>query len=124
MFPPVSMFAKEIFYHITVRIELSNLPDTRGASLSRKSSHRVIVTLAHFLYDDPKDREASIETERLIVATGRCEFSDLLNIKERPPVQHNLDIQNAGGGKRFTGLAWDIGMWRKDADKTFSSAIE
>lgn len=76
LFPPASLFAKEICDTPTVWVDLRNFLNALGANLAPQSSRRVICTLAHGLYDDAEDRQAAVETSNLIVASERRVRSD------------------------------------------------
>ena len=71
MFPPASLFRQEICDLPAVHIELRNFLDAKGANLAQHSSHRVVMTLAHGLYEETEDTQAAIEMAREIVAAGR-----------------------------------------------------
>ena len=71
MFPRASLFCEEICDLPAVFIDPRNFWDERGANLQQHSSHRVVMTLAHGLYEEAEDTQAAIEMAPEIVAAGR-----------------------------------------------------
>ena len=71
MFPPASLFRQEICDLPAVHIELRNFLDERGANLQQRSSHRVVMTLAHGFYEETEDTQAAVEIVREIITAGR-----------------------------------------------------
>ena len=71
MFPPASLFREEICDLLAVHIELRKFLDAKGANLAQHSSHRVVMTLGHGLYEEIEDTQAAIEMARKIAAAGR-----------------------------------------------------
>lgn len=124
MFPPANLFAKEICDMPSVWVQLRNFLDARGAEIQQHSSRRVIMTLAHGLYDEPEERDAAVEMAQLIQASSRRVRSDLRNPEPSPlpvnvpPAQGNSNVQGFQGR-----LAHDVGMRLKDADKKFSGEL-
>lgn len=123
LFPPASLFAKEICDIPSVWVELRNFLDSRGAGLTQHSSRRVILTLAHGLYEEVEDREAAVETAQLIIAAARRVRSDL-RTDERPSAQPSAPVQNNLGGQNgIDRRAHDVGMRLKDSDKKFTGEL-
>ena len=71
MFPPASLFRQEICDLPAVHIELRSFLDAKGANLAQHASNRMLMTLAHGLYEETEDTQAAIEMAREIVAAGR-----------------------------------------------------
>lgn len=129
MCPPASLFRQEICDLPAVHIELQNVLDTMGANLAQLSSHRVIMTLAHGLYEEREDSQAAIETAREIIATCRrprstnAQSSIHKNGRENSqPVSapssshvhtkkraHNFSISIKDRDKKFSGDLGDLG---------------
>lgn len=71
MFPPAALVGKETRDLPAVHIELCDFLDSRGANLQQPSSHLVIDTFAHGLYEEAEDTQAAVEMARAIIAAGR-----------------------------------------------------
>ena len=71
IFPLASQFRQEICDLPAVHVDLRNFLDAEGANLAQHSSLRVVMTLAHGLYEETEDTQAAIEMAREIVAAVR-----------------------------------------------------
>lgn len=71
MFSPSQLFAKEIFDMHTAWLDVRKFLDSRVANLRQKASRSVIMTLEHGLHAEAEDREAAVQTAKLIVTNGR-----------------------------------------------------
>lgn len=119
LFIPASLFTKEICDLSPVWVEIRNFINSRGANLQNHSSRRVILTLAHGIYDDAEDLDAALQTAQLIFAAGRKVRSDLKN--QETILIETTDSGNGGSSNMSNGsrLARDIAMRLKDSDKKF-----
>lgn len=132
MFPPAHLFSDEIKEIPSVWVELRKHLDTNGTTLPQHSSRRIILTLAHGLYEDAEDREAAIAIANSIVAEGRRprpQSDDSALPSGRPPdptenafrslstdrVAHNVAIRLKDNQKKFNG---DLGeCWLEYVDE-------
>lgn len=123
MFPPSHLFSDEIKEIPSVWMELRKHLDLHGATLQQHSSRRIILTLAHSLYEDAEDREAAVSIANSIVAEGR-----------RPRNQSQTDDTLPPGRPPDTGdsdsrplpterVAHNVAMRLKDNEKKFSGDI-
>lgn len=124
LFPPVSLFAKEICDLPSVWVELRNFLNARGASLQQHSSRRVIMTLGHGIYDDTDDRDAAVQMAQLIIAQRRKVRADL---QEKTSHATTSTVSHPGPSASADGerskLAHNIAMRLKDYDKKFSGEL-
>lgn len=120
LFPPASLFAKEICDLPSVWVELPSYLNAKGAGLQPYSSRRVIMTLDHGIYDDADNRDAATQMARLIVSSGRKVRTDL---QETAPMIIEITESGSESGKKGGRLAHDIAMRLKDADKKFSGDL-
>lgn len=67
----INNFSKDIFDMPTAFLYVRNFLDSRRANLQQNSSLRVVMTLAHGLYVEAEDREAAVQTSKLIVVNVR-----------------------------------------------------
>ena len=79
MFPPQYYLGKKVCDLPAVHIELRDVLDSHGANLQQHSSHRVINTLSHGLYEETEDTQAAVEMARAIIAAGHRPRTDLNN---------------------------------------------
>lgn len=102
--------------------ESGNFLDSLGVSLTRNSSYEVINTLPNDLYEDPIDREVTLKTKRLIVATGRRVSPD---VRELEPVSHpNKVDEGIEGSVNVVGrLADEKGMRLKNSGNFFREIL-
>lgn len=61
----------------TACVDVRNFLDSRGAIIQKNSSRRVVMTLVYGLYEEVEEREAAVQTEKLIVENGRCDRQEL-----------------------------------------------
>lgn len=124
LFPPASLFAKEICDLPSVWVKLRSFLNARGASLQQQSSRRVIMTLAKELYDDISERDAAVQMAQLIFEGGRRVRSDLQSAASisSPTTESQGNASNSeyNSGSR---LVHGIAMWLTDADKKFSGDL-
>ena len=71
MFPPSDLFSKELRSLLSVCSELHNFLDSRGACMTQHSSRRIMITLAHNLYEEQENKQAAVDIVQLIFASGR-----------------------------------------------------
>lgn len=60
LFPSAHLFSEELREIPGIWLELRKFLDKNGTAMTQHSSRRVILTLAHSLYDDAEDRHTSI----------------------------------------------------------------
>lgn len=72
LFPPASLFAKEVCDLPSVWVELRNLLNERAAGLQQHSSRRVIMNPGHGIYDICGDRDTAFQEAQFIVAGGKA----------------------------------------------------
>lgn len=123
MFPPAVLFGKELCDLSAVHIELRNVLDSRGANLRQHSSHRVINTLGHGLYEETEDTQAAVEMARAIVAAGRRPRTHLSNQPGSQSCTPGTNIDTTEGHARVGELARNITMRLKEREKTFSADL-
>ena len=117
LFPPAVLFGKEICNLPAVHIELRNVLDSRGANLPQHSSHRVIKTLAHGLYEETEDTQEAVEMARAVIAAGRHPRADLTN---EAPSQSSVPSAHAfNDGSRATAgrLAHNVAMPKRKIEE-------
>ncbi|CDF36767.1 unnamed protein product [Chondrus crispus] len=122
MFPPASLFRQEICDLPAVHIELRNFLDAKGANLAQHSSHRVVMTLAHGLYEETEDTQAAIEMAREIIAAGR---------RQRPHAPSSSSHGEQSPVPRTSGsfstptekVAHNVAMRMKEKEKKFSGDL-
>lgn len=118
MFPPDLLFREEICDLPAVHIELRNFLDERGANLRQHSSHRVVMKLAHGLYEEAEDTQAAIEMAREIVAAGlrpRSTTSGSSSSQMTKATSTNIAFPEK--------TAHNVAMRLREKDKTFSSDL-
>lgn len=71
MFPPASLFSKELCDLAVLHSSLRDFLDSRGANLQQHSSRRIMMTLATAVYDEPEDQQAAKEIVTDIISQGR-----------------------------------------------------
>ena len=122
MLPPTSLFREEICDLPAVFIELRNFLDERGTNLQQHSSHRVVMTLAHGLYEEAEDTQAAIEMAREIVAAGRRPRSTASRSNRREETQQasQATTPTSTNYPSAESVAHNVSMRLKDSDKTFS----
>lgn len=127
MFPPASLFAKEICDLPAVWKELRDFLDRRGANLQQHSSHRVINTLAHGLYEEPEDTQAAIDIAKEIVAAGRRPRHDLNRYASHSSssgtVAPQMNQSASPHGTSAEKLAHNVAMRLRDNEKKFSGEL-
>lgn len=108
LFPPSVLFCKEICDIPTMWTEIRNYMNARGANLQQHSSRRVIMTLAHGIYDEAEDRDAAVEMAQLILASTRRVRADL---RSSDPPHHKLHLNSREG--RQVSISWTVRltMW-------------
>lgn len=70
-FPPSRLFSLEIQAIPATYGKIRDLLDRYGADLQQNSSHRIINTLAHSLYEEPEDRNVAVQVAKYIISKGR-----------------------------------------------------
>lgn len=85
MSPPARLFSKGISDLPFAYFALRDLLDKRGANLPQHSFHRIVLTLAHGLYEEQEDTHAAVEIAKDIVAAGRRGRTDLTNPAQTTP---------------------------------------
>ena len=123
MFPPAVLFGKEICDLPAVHIELRDFLDSRGANLQQHSSHRVINTLAHGLYEETEDTQAAMEMARAIIAAGRRPRTDLNNQPASQSSAPYRTTETLGTHASVGKPAHNIAMRPKERDKKFSGDL-
>lgn len=71
MFSPAALFSKDICDLPAAHNELRDFLDKRGANMQTHTTRRIIMTLAHNLYEEPEDTQAAIDIAKSIIAAGR-----------------------------------------------------
>ena len=71
MFSPAILFSPELLEVQAIHTRIRDFLDSNGANLTQRSSRRILMTLAHELYDDAEDRESAIQMAKDIIAQGR-----------------------------------------------------
>lgn len=122
MFPPAHLFCKEIADMASVWMELRAFLDARGAPLQQHSSRRVILTLAHGLYQESEDRNAAIDIANDIVSAGRRRRQDISQgtTSQRQSSEQSQAQQANSSEER---VAHNVAMRLRDNDKKFSGDI-
>lgn len=125
MFPPASLFSKEMCDIPAVHSELRDFLDSRGANLQQHSSHRIIMTLAHSLYEEPEDTQVAIEIAQSIIVAGRRVRTDLTRQSQlnQAPASLTAGASGAHHGTNAERLAHNVAMRLKDKDKKFSGDL-
>lgn len=119
MFPSASLFRQEICDLLAVHIELRNFLDAKEANLEQNFSHRVVMTLAHGLYEEAEDTQAAVEMAREIIAAGhrqRPHAPSSSSHAEQSPVPRTSGSFSTSTEK----IAHNVSMRMKENDKTFS----
>ena len=125
MFPPASLFQQQICDLPAVHIELRNFLDSRGGNLEQHSSHHVVMTLAHVLYEEPEYTQAAIDMARDIVAAGRRSRSNTPGSSRRGLSQPISQSTNMASPNHTSSekVAHNVAMRLKDKDQKFSGDL-
>lgn len=79
MFPPADFISKELCEFPAIYTELRNFLDSHGANMQQHSSRRIMITLAHNMYEEQEDQHAAVGIVTDIMAAGRRIRTDLLD---------------------------------------------
>lgn len=123
MVPPASLFSKEICDLSAVHTELRDFLDSRGANLQQHSSHRITMTLAHSLYEEPEDTQAAVETARATVAVGHRTRSDFSRQSGQAPPPVTASASTIPHGTTTDRLAHNVAMRLKHNENKFSGDL-
>lgn len=123
MFPPSHLFSNDIKEIPSVWLELRKFLDTNGASLSQHSSRRVILTLAHSLYEDAEDREAAIEMANNIVSEGRRPRTQTQGDSSYSPGRPPDNSDQSARSLSTDRVAHNVAMRLKDKEKKFNGDL-
>lgn len=122
MFPPAYLFHPEICDLPSAWIDLRTFLQRRGVTLQQHSSRRVLLTLAHGLYNYQEDTAAAVESANLIVRSSRATRTDLDPTAQQPIVAAHGDVaksQNQSADR----VAHNVAMRLKDSEKKFSGDL-
>lgn len=121
MFPPADLFCKELRSLPSVYSELRNFLDSRGARMTQHSSRRIMMTLAHNLYEEQVDKQAAVDIVQLFIASGRRNRDQSSETQIAPaPVSPS---SQSPGASSIDKIAHNVAMRLKDKDRKFSGAI-
>ena len=114
MFPPVDLFSNELRSLPSAYSELRSFLDSRGASMTQNSSKRIMITLAHNLYEEQEDKQADVHIVQLIIASDRCNRDHSSETKVAPaPVSSS---SRCPGASSIDKIAHNAAMRLKDKD--------
>ncbi len=71
MFPPALLFSEELGSMHAIYANIRDVLNSKGAALTPHSSRRILMKLAHSLYEDNEDAVAATEIARTILALVR-----------------------------------------------------
>lgn len=121
MYPPVSLFAEDLFKIPSIFKSLRDFLDSRGANLQQHTSRRIMLTLASQLYEEREDTQAAMEIANLLVAAGRR--------TRRTDTETNPPSKSTPANIPFTSVphnkaAHNVAMRLKDRENKFSGSLE
>ena len=124
MFPPASLFSKELCELPAAYTEVRNFLDSRGANMQQHSSRRIMMTLAHNIYIEQEDKDAAVAIVTEIIAAGRRMRSDLSRLSEqRTPSTPRNNTSQAFSSSAMDKIAHNVAMRLKERDRKFSGGL-
>lgn len=124
MFPPASLFSKELCDLSIVHTCLRDFLNARGCNLQQHSSRRILMTLATNVYDEGEDREAALDIVRDIISQGRRNRLAATRHQDVGSIS-NITASNQEGTSSISSdrVAHNVAMRLKDKEKKFSGEL-
>ena len=126
MFPPAMLFGKELSDFPACYSSLRDFLDSRGGNLQQHSSRRIMMTLAHNLYEEGEDREAAIEIVTDIIAQGRRNRMASTRREDSVSLSHlsaSPEEASSSPQAQANRAAHNVAMRLKDNEKKFSGEL-
>ena len=103
--------------------ELRYFLDSRGVSTTQNSSHRIMMKLAHNLYEEQENKQAAVDIVQQIILSGprSRDVSPASQTSQLFPV--STSAAHVPSGSSSDKIAHNIVMGLKDTSRKFSSAI-
>ena len=125
IFPSADLFSKELCDLPAIYTELCNFLDAHGANMQQHSSRRIMMTLAHNVYEEQEDWQAAIGIVSEIMTAGRRMRPDLSQTENsrRSDSQAPASPSSTSAASAPDRVAHNVSMRLRDGDKTFSGAL-
>ena len=118
MFPPAGLFSKELCELPAIYTELRNFLDARGANMQQHSSCRIMMTLAHNVYEEQEDGQAAIEIVSEIVLAGRRMRADLSQARNSRLASSQAPVVPTSAASAPDRVAHNVAIRLRDKEKT------
>ena len=122
MFLPADIFCKQLRMLPSLYSELRNFLDGSGANMVQHSSQRIMMTLAHNIYEQQEDRHAAISIVQNTIASGRRSHEQI-DTSQSTRLVPAATASARPRGSSVDKIAHIVAMRLRDKDKKFSGAI-